>query len=149
MDAQRVKHFLKRYMLLQEEHEGVVVDFVRQAGLGEAPRLVICGGRSTGKTRLRMCLEALVPEVVTLEGETIGSVSLAKLGEDYGPMKPMVVVANSWEQARTVKGKLTIVALPQVWIQMLIESQVEIGAIWEEIWRDGRRAMKEGRSQIQ
>lgn len=67
MDEARVREYLHGYMWLTVQAEEVVVDFIRQSRLGEGPRLLAHGRKSTGKTRLGLLLMALLKDVVVMD----------------------------------------------------------------------------------
>ncbi len=141
MDESKVLTFLRRYVYLTPQHEAMVVDFVRQARLGEGPQLVVYGAPAAGKTRLRLCLTALIPNLLAIESGIRGPLSEWLLKQD--PIRPTLALTVDRGQLEKARGLVPCIALPLVWLQKLLEAGVQIGANWDEIREDWAEASGE------
>lgn len=132
-EVSRVRSYLHRYIWLTAPAEGVVVDFIRQARLGEGPRLLAFGRAGTGKTRLVRVLSALLPDVVVIDGLVPNGVGAIMLRGSWTTM-PMLATSDSRGMAAMVDREVCpVIRLPLVDRQGLVQAEVRLAVDEREL----------------
>lgn len=131
-EATKVQSFLHRFIWLQEPREEMVLDFIRAARLGEAPRLVVYGRHGTGKTRLGQCLAALlagtgleVYDVPAMDQEDL----IDFMTRFVTPFPQLALTRNFADLKRVKDLELApVIGLPMVWQRALEQDGIDLAA---------------------
>ena len=140
----KARFFLRKYMWLGRPTEDLVMDFVNQARLGEAPWLTVCGVSGTGKTRLATLIHCLAPETIIIEDDIEGDSPCTneEWVEAMTGKRPVVWTTHDRKFAEAIRYFGPVIFLPRVWQVALEQERValtvdpaELAIEAEHIWR--------------
>jgi hypothetical protein len=135
MNDHAIRNFLTRFIWLVPPADGIVMDFIRQAALGECPILVISGLPGTGKSRLTQCLEAIVDDLNVVMVISIKPVSGESLDRAIPCDCPNLILTRNTGQGADLKWYSPVIFLPRIQRAALDEVGIDLDAGPEDIQR--------------
>lgn len=123
MNVHRTRKFIDRFIFLLTPDDEIVIDFIRQAELGECPVLVLGGPQGTGKTRLGVVLLEVVERLIvveTLPGNTIDPDMEQALLPFH---RPVVIIANDPAQFTALDFA------PRIWMRRILRGALVMAGV--------------------